>query len=352
MRSLHLVTLNLWHGLSPTHWLRFKTLEPKSRLGQRQQSQVALLSQLNADVVFLQEVNPVDARSEELSEKLNMNRYWARDNAGLKVVGLGPPFNLDAGLTTLLKKNHVVEWSRSIKLSGEKYNFLGQLGSLQWAESRRALLVSTVSPDFGRVLWVNLHLHHGPELRASLRESLENQVSAGLLSANVATEIEERISVSDERRKVEIQTLLDRLTLLKSRYSLIVMRGDMNSTLGSETIASVLNFGFVPLQDEEPGQMLTWDGETNSSNHQLSRNFDSPIMVDDLSFDQKTVDSLKLMLRDHVMEPRQIDYLWGWSSTGEFGVSTSELVGLEIDGQIAPSDHLGLSSYIQWSPRS
>jgi hypothetical protein len=84
----------------------------------------------------------------------------------------------------------------------------------------------------------------------------------------------------------------------------------------------------------------------------LSRNFDSPIMVDDLSFDQKTVDSLKLMLRDHVMEPRQIDYLWGWSSTGEFGVSTSELVGLEIDGQIAPSDHLGLSSYIQWSPRS
>ncbi|MEO0337469.1 MAG: endonuclease/exonuclease/phosphatase family protein, partial [Pseudomonadota bacterium] len=302
MRSLHLVTYNLWHGLSPTNWIRFKTLEPQSRREERQQNQSALLSQLNADVVFLQEINPVCARSLELSEKLNMNRHWCRDNAGLKFAGIGPPYNLDSGLTTLIKKSHITEWSKAIKLSGEKYNFLNRVGSLQWAESRWALLVSTVSPELGRVLWVNLHLHHGLELRESLRRAFENKVSSGLLSANVASEIEDRISIADERRQKELGRLFRKLNEVKERYSLIVMGGDFNASADSDVIDSVREFGFEPLQDEDPGQMLSWDSDANPSNHQLTRNFDDPVLVEDLSFDRKTVEELQAMLRDHVME--------------------------------------------------
>ena len=350
MRSLHLLTYNLWHGLSPSSWIRFKSLEPVTRRSEREREQIELLRGLDADCAFLQEVNPVANRSQQFSEELTADVHWCRDYAGLKLGGLGPPYNLDSGLATMLKKRHITEWTRSIKLSGEKYNFLGQVGSIQWAESRRALLVSTVSPDLGRVLWVNTHLHHGLEFDEGLKNSLESMVARGELSSNVSDEIVERVTVADRRRENEIKKLLKELRRIRKRYSLILMGGDFNAIARSSVIGADQEFGFQALQDVPAGEMLSWDGEANPSNHQLSRNFDSPIVVDDLSFEQKTVDSLKMMLKDHVMSTRQIDYLWGWTNSGEIQVTTSELVGSEVEGELAPSDHMGVSCHIEWSP--
>jgi len=342
--SFRIATYNLWHGLSPTHWLRFETLEPKTRRKEREELQVEMLKDQNLDAVFLQEVNPVRARSKELAHKLEMQRFWGRDNAGVKIGSLGAPFNLDSGLSLMLSQEFISEWSRSIYLSGDKYSALSQLGALQWTESRYALLTSVITPRWGRVLFINTHLHHGLELRKNVLEGLSALVEEGKISGAVAEDITERIRQADERRSTEVARLLNEIEEIKERYSFILLGGDFNSTAEAQVFSSLTSFGFEPLQTHSPGDLKTYDHERNKSNFQFTFNFKAPILVEDLSFDKAVVSLLQQRLKQWEMAPRQIDFLYGWSQTGSFKVHDSHLFGEESGDQLAPSDHLGLAS--------
>jgi endonuclease/exonuclease/phosphatase family metal-dependent hydrolase len=328
--------------------LRFESLEPLTRRKEREQLQVQLLRDQNLGAIFLQEVNPVGSRSRDLSEQLGLQRFWGRDNAGVKIGSIGAPFNLDSGLSVLLSEEFVSEWSKSICLSGEKYSGLSQLGSLQWKESRYALLVSVITPKWGRVLFVNTHLHHGLELRENVVQGLEALTKAEKISESVAEEISDRITQADLRRSQEIKRLLDEISSIRDRYSFIILGGDFNSSSESSVIEAISEFGFQALQPEEAGEMKTWDSERNRSNLQFTINFKAPILVDDLSFDKSTVSLLKEKLKSWEMAPRQIDFLYGWSRTGKFEVHDSHLFGEEKGEQLSPSDHLGLCSEISW----
>lgn len=352
MKPFRIATYNLWHGLSPTHWLRFESLEPRTRRKEREHLQVQLLKDQNLDAVFLQEVNPVGSRSRELAELLGFQRFWGRDNAGIKIGNIGAPFNLDSGLSVLLSNEFVPEWSRSLCLSGEKYSGLSQLGSLQWTESRYALLVSVITPKWGRVLFVDTHLHHGLELRSSVQSGLVELMEDGQISGAVAEEISERIQQADKRRDQEIARLLQDIEAIRERYSFVLLGGDFNSTAESSVFSSLQEFGFEALQTSDPGDLKSWDAEANKSNLQFTKNFKAPILVEDLSFDKSTVSLLHEKLKAWEMAPRQIDFLYGWSRTGGFKVNSSHLFGQEEGEKLSPSDHLGLCSEVSWEPNN
>jgi endonuclease/exonuclease/phosphatase family metal-dependent hydrolase len=339
------VTYNFWHGLSPDGFLLFGEMEPATRRLERQSLQLELLQSLKAQVIFLQEVNPVQSRSKQLSESLKLQVQYHRDNAGMKLGRLGFPLNLDSGLCTLLDDSQHIEWTKSIRLSGAARSFVKNPVSFQWSESRSALFVSTYNGQFGRTLWVNTHLHHGIEMSAEIISQLADIRREGLISENVELELKDRLFKADQRRRLEVKTLLGELESLQSRYNLIVLGGDLNASPKSETIEALINFGFQSLTGEDvTAEAPTWDPPQNWSNHVLSKDFIPALLLDDLSFNTKVVERLHSMAQAWEARPRKIDYLLGWTPNSRIERAASRVFGQETATQLAPSDHFGLQS--------
>ncbi len=328
-------------------------MEPKTRRQVRYQLQVELLKQLDdCDFYFLQEVNPVARRSRQLAKTLGMEFYHCRDNSGIKWGAWGVPANLDSGLCTLISDRQYVESYRVVRLSEGRHTFLSQKASFQLSEGRSALFVSTFSKESGRSLWVNTHLHHGIEMSENIQAQVVDLRKAGKISEGVEEELLLRLQAADDRRQREVETLLKELESEKNRYNLIVVAGDLNATPKSKTLERLNEFGFEALETQsiEGQPLVTWDPKRNQANHILSRKYIPSLLLEDLSFDKKTVHHLEELARSWEYQPRKIDYLLGWSKTGILQVKSSTLVGVPEVYDLAPSDHFGVLSEFIWSP--
>ena len=343
------LTYNLWHGLSPEGVLRFREMEPRTRKNLRHQLQQELLKSFrDCDFCFLQEANPVGARSKNLAGLLNMDPFHCRDNSGVKWGEWGIPANLDSGLCTLVSDRQYVESSRVVRLSEGKNTILSKKASFQLSEGRSALFVSTFSEESGRSLWVNTHLHHGIEISDAIRDQVADLQKTGEISEAVEEELLLRLQAADERRESEVDVLLRELDSEKDRYNLIVLAGDLNATMASTTFQKLRDFGFENLETGDP--LVTWDPERNYANHFLSREYIPALLLEDLSFDSKIVHHLEELARSWEYSPRKIDYILGWSKTGAIQVKKSDLFGLPDSHDLAPSDHFGVVTEFDWSP--
>ena len=77
------LTMNLWHGLSPTSIVAFERLEPEPRRAIREKLQIELLKKSNSDIAFFQEVNPVGLRFKALCSELKRHGAYQPDWSGL-----------------------------------------------------------------------------------------------------------------------------------------------------------------------------------------------------------------------------------------------------------------------------
>lgn len=347
------LTYNLWHGLSPEGVLRFREMEPKTRKQLRYHLQSEMLRKLaDCDLCFLQEVNPVELRSKELAQALGMEPYFCRDNSGIKWGPWGLPANLDSGLCTLVSERQYVEGHRVVRLSEGRHTYLSSKASFQLSESRSALFVSTFSDESGRSLWVNTHLHHGIEMSEMIRSQIAELRKSGEISEGVEEELLLRLQAADERRHLEVEVLLREIESEKSRYNLIVLAGDLNVTPESESFQRLSEYGFEILETQKTADtpLVTWDPVRNQANHILSKEYIPALLLEDLSFDKKTVLHLEELARSWEYRPRKIDYILGWSPSGDIHVKHSELLGLPESHNLAPSDHFGVLSEFGWSP--
>lgn len=345
-------TYNLWHGMVPEGTLRLKEIEPVTRRRERERLQEVVLRDVKADVLLLQEVNPLQARAHRWAELLQRRPYFHRDNAGLKLGTWGFPLNLDSGLLTLLDDRHHIEWVRGLPLSGSRRAWIKQPFSLQWSESRLALMVSAFMKDWGRVLWVNTHLHHGIEMSGQIEAELAEIQKEGLISESVHLELKSRLKAADVRRAHEVETLLATLQPMMSRYNAVILGGDFNSTPDSSVMKMLLDLGFRSLTQNDRGdEEFTWNPGQNQANHVLWRDFIPALLLEDLSFNSKVVERLHKMAQSWEARPRKIDYLLGWSNTGELQAQKTKLFGFESPGSMAPSDHFGVMTEVSWSAR-
>jgi len=339
---MKILTYNLWHGLAPSSALTMEFLEPEARRRARFAMQLKLLKGLNFDVGFFQEANPLLERSSQMQNELKMNSFFQSDLVGIKVLGIGLPPHLNSGLLTLGTPSLHLRKVEGFKLSGPQRSFVSPWVSFQLQEERYALFCELMHPDWGRVLMVNTHLHHGLELTEEFEKELRQRARELELSGQVEAEIFDRLQKGNQRRLREMKHLLGEVRRLEERYSVVILGGDMNSRPDSEVAQLLREYGF---KDSFEGQtqfkeLYTFDGEKNQANHKLQARFPLSVKFEDLSFSKKVTQSLKEILTGFENSPRRIDQLWVKAKHKHFRTQ-AELVGLEEDVGFAPSDHFG-----------
>lgn len=351
-QKLSFATLNLWHGLSFDSKLRFSFLEPKTRRKMRERLQVETFKELDADVYFLQEVNPVWERSLEISEALEKVAFEQTDLAGVKLFGVGFPLNLNSGLVTLVPDRWSPRQLGVIQLSGHRGAKAATLYSFQLDECRYAILTEAIHPQMGKILLVNTHLHHGLEWKEAYRPELEAWIKKYDVSQSVSEELFKRMKAANERRSYEVNRLLSKLSNLRSTYQLMVLGGDLNFSPQSELYQDLVDFGFHDETAVKQNELLTWMPEGNQANHHFQGQFPPTVFVEDLTFSPMAQQDLIALIRKWEAESRQLDYVFTCSSK-EFS-SRLRVFGQPTDEKLALSDHFGvfLEAEFQLSPSS
>lgn len=388
MRELTLLTYNLWHGLSGEGTLRFGELEPLEHRLEREQAQEHFFSSQHADVYFFQETNPLDVRMSRFAKILSAVPFGQIDSSGLRLESAGLPLNLYSGLTTYVSPELQAIHREGLRLSGSSIQ--NAWFSLQLKESRYALLTECLHPSIGRMLLVNLHLHHGLERTRGLTVKVLEWKRKFNPSDRVMSVIEAKLNSGDRRRRDEIATLLKSLAGLKNRYHVIAMAGDFNASPESEIHRSLRDAGFADLwlkaagehkvkggasvNEGRQGEQLsfsggndgvenghesvvnegndgksapigtTYDGVQNI-NHRFNAKFKLPENWDDIDMPLLAKDEFRKIILDQEALPRRIDYLYV-KSTVPFHVKSMEVLGPHADVEL--SDHFGLKAKISF----
>lgn len=345
---MRFLTFNLWHGLSPSSLVAFEALEPAERRRLREELQVQVLREINADFSFFQEVNPVAHRAPALSQALDASAAFQPDLVGLKLFGLGLPLNLNSGLLILAQKRWGLKWIEAVSLSRPGPSRVRSWGSWQLKEERFALFAETMIPRWGRVLLVDTHLHHGLELTADFLQEIERLGEELQLSASIISELKTRLARGNQRRAQELATLLRALERHQKRYEAVILAGDFNASPVSDLSQMLRDMGFrdawSEVHGEDPG--FTFDHNRNPANHLLQSRFPLTLVVEDLSFSASIKDSLLRLARTQENRPRRIDYLWFRAPDLGLKVKRAELVGFPNKEGLAPSDHFGVVTEI------
>ncbi len=339
---MRFLTFNLWHGLSPASPLAFEALEPSARRRLREQLQIETLKDIKADFCFFQELNPVHTRVEQIKSVLQMEAQYQPDLTGLKVFGVGMPFNLNSGLAIM---GHLgVKPVAAVSLSRPGFNWVRKWASWQLKEERFALFSETLIPGWGKVLLVDTHLHHGLEATAAFIEEIDRLAAAHELNSSFMSELKDRINRANSRRNSEMTILLRTLKQFEKRYAGVVLCGDLNAEPDNEIFHPVRELGFRDAWAEahpgDPG--YTFDPINNEANHILQAHFPLTLIVEDLTFSTKIKEQLLQIARKHENRPRRIDYVWFRSNGNKITVKSAALVGKPNQQGLAPSDHFGV----------
>ncbi len=319
-----------------------EALEPEARRRARLVMQLKALESAKFDVGLFQEVNPLLERTSQIEAQLQLTGCFQSDLVGVKVLGMGIPNNLNSGLLTVAADKYQLRRVGGFKLSGIGRSFVSPWLSFQLKEERYALFCELIHPDWGRVLVVNTHLHHGLELNDSLEKIIKEKIKEFDLSASVETEIFERLHQGNHRRLKEMKRLIDEIERLQGRYSLVILGGDFNESAEGQVGQLLKECGFKDSFDfqTEHKVLNTFDREHNLANHKLQARFPLSVQFQDLSFSKKVTLSLREILTSQEQRPRRIDQIWVKAKGKSFKTQV-ELIGLEEEVGFAPSDHFG-----------
>lgn len=341
---MRVLTFNLWHGLSPSGPVVFEALEPDARRRIRQQIQVEILGRIGADICFLQEVNPVAVRAGELAARLDMRAEVQPDLVGLKLFGYGLPVNLNSGLCTLTSRMLPHARVAAVSLTRPGLNLVRSWASWQLSEERFALFSESLVPEWGRILMVNTHLHHGLEFTPEYARELEKLGGELELSPAMMSELKTRLLAGNRRRTRELDVILRTVSKYERRYEVILLGGDFNATPDHEIGRKLEGLGFVDVwraaHANEPG--WTYDPTVNVGNHILQSRFPLTLTVEDLSFSPAIQDALVTQARRFESRPRRIDHLWVRTQGLKVKAESVRLVGMPDASGMAPSDHFGV----------
>lgn len=363
-KSLKVITYNVWHGLSPQgYYIKSKELEFKERKSQRVEMHIKAFKEQNADILFLQEVNPITpffgkSLAKKYAKALGMDVVTQQDNCGIKIFNLGLPYNLNTGLVILAKKSLNLGKLLSKKLSGSMGGCFS-IFSFQLSEFRYALFAE-VEIDNKKTLIVNTHLHHGSSM-AVLGPTFKRLLLNGVLRQTAYEDIARQVKRGEKRRYSEAWRLLKTLETVKYKrgYENVILSGDFNASPRSDTIQLVKNSGFVSL-----GAHKTWVPRKNKNISDFSEDFDPPysfpirsrLSTEDLLekkgepkdvfyYTKKEVEALRSVFYREQLLPIKLDYIFVSKSIAQRAMKT-QLFGHQEQNGLHGSDHFGVVSQL------
>ena len=331
---LKIVNYNLWFGLGDGI-LKREELEPPQYKQDRLWYQLQLLREARPDILFVQEVNPVDSRTEEIARHLNMNYVFQRTNCGVSFLGLGIPINLNMGISILVRPPLRIDKILGLKLSGP-IGSCHEWFSFQYGEFRYALYALAYHPQYGSFLLVNTHFHHGPEWSPKIRTQIDEWFSNGVLTQDQKEELTENIEASNQRRLEELTNLMAQIRELQFHYQNLplILAGDFNSTVDSVIYKSIVeDYKLNDSAESYSPTPYTWNPPENKENHLYTEGLGVSVPV----FENKEIEEF---FKEYDRRRRRIDYVFV-NEDVEI-LDHSIFADLPNDDNIIGSDHFGV----------
>lgn len=319
---LKVASLNSWHGLNGHGSMLFGQLESRTERVARLERQVACLKSLSADVILLQEVNPLPFRAHWYAQKLNKSVEYVPCNSGIKL-GWGPPGNLNEGLAILLPSDWKYEFLGRKQLSGSfrlnplrlsaiAHPFL----SFQIHESRVATAIRVAIPENRRVdgyqgrhsvLIAVAHLHVSHSQTKDNEQIIGRAVAEGRLSKDDERKLVRHFREANTRRMTETDQLLSWLEQLRLPDEPALMAGDFNCIPSSSPFQAIIRRGWYDLwsesgNSEDAIDAATWDPPRNTLTQRV-KNFSHSSGRGSAAISEVLAEA------DNV--PRRIDFMFG-----------------------------------------
>lgn len=332
-KTLKIITINVWSGLDYQGDFKFGEYESSSRREIRFAILVQQLKDLNPDILFVQEANPVGEYATRLADSLGFDEIHQVCNAGIKLLGFGLPSNFEEGIAILARKDlHLKEYA-VWKLSGS-FGLLGDFLSMNFDEAEFAQ-VGQITVDDRPVFLINLHLSAFPPNDSTIVAQAHGWYVSGRITKEQFEEVDKILSMGSTRRLNEVDVLLDNVSELPKSVP-IVLGGDFNAESTSPEVEEVKRQGgFASVVSNDLS--YTWD-----SNRNPNINF-STQMVD---ADGEELDFADKLSAVYDRKPRIIDYIFISDSlrTGE-GLD-SRVVLDSVENGLYTSDHFGVMADI------
>ena len=351
-KKLKVLSFNIWHGLTPKGAISMEYLVGKTRehFDRRVEAQIKAIKDLDPDLIFLQEVNPVTEISKKYAKALNMDFIYLIDNCGVKVFQLGIPQPLFSGLVILAKKGLKLKLKKKVKLSGS-FGFCHPILSLQFSEFRFALFGSISLEPEKEVLLVNTHLHHAFNPSFVIGPLVETAKKASLNELQTKA-FTDQVYGGEERRLAEVNKLLSTIESLKGQknYFTTILAGDLNDIVESKTVQKVLKgcpeekacVSFKPAYTFRNTPKPTYDTK-KSKTRAFQVKFSFPYKApEELTEKQKTLINSVFIRANDI--PKKIDYIFLGPS---IKVTSYSLFGDEPYSNLFLSDHFGVLADIE-----
>jgi endonuclease/exonuclease/phosphatase family metal-dependent hydrolase len=336
-QTLRVATLNIWTGLNYKGLFALGEYESTEQRDRRFRVLVDHLRRLDADVIALQEVNPVYEKAELLASELGYDALYLRGNAGIKFGALGLPWNIDEGLVVLARKGldlRLLDWtdfSHGFGVTGNTFAF--------HFNDRNVGLAVHVRKGGVDVVLMNTHLTSAlpdvPELRSKL-----SQIDASK-PAKVLEEDLRRLTEGQQKRTDEVTDLLKFLDASAPGLPVILV-GDLNCTPASGELRLLSERGgFQDVGAALPDdRSATWDPV-----HNPNIDFSTKLW----RTQETEEDSYDLLDSWYDTVPRRIDYIL---LSKQFAGSAVRSVSRQFDEPVLGtfvSDHFGVMAEIDIS---
>lgn len=258
--TLKLATVNVWSGSDYQGMLSFGEWETEAVREQRYQNLLAELRQLNPDLIFLQEVNPVRKYSRRIAKDLGLDEIHQVCIGGLKIFGLGIPKGFQEGNAILAKPELKLSKTDDWKLSGGPGVYSDNF-TFHLDENIAALVGQIVYRDKPLNL-VCVHLSAYPEISPALRDELDALALADTLTAREYWSIVDKWNSGLQRREKEAKLLAKKISELDVDLPLII-GGDFNATPGSDALRRLTALGEFTDTSSGGKPYVTWDAANN-----------------------------------------------------------------------------------------
>ncbi|MBW6514240.1 MAG: endonuclease/exonuclease/phosphatase family protein [Candidatus Syntrophosphaera sp.] len=328
--SLKAVTFNIWSGSDYIGFASFGEWESPAIREQRYQILLSELRGIDPQVIFLQEVNPVDKYSRRLARDLNMDQIHQVCVGGIKIFGLGIPKGFKEGNAILAKKGLKLEKIEDWKLAGSPGVF---------SDNFSFHVDDPVSALAGRIVWENkplnlvcVHLSAYPDLTPALQDSLQALCGREGWSASDCGKVRDKWEKGVKQRAKEAKLLLKKIARLEPDVPLI-LAGDFNSQPASGVLEHILAKGkFIDSAAEVP-EYATWDALRNSNTFHSQFGHDARGNPNShwkkfTAFDSAQLRRLDYILLDKAFQPGDV-------------LNNRPVLNQPVNG-LYPSDHYGV----------
>jgi endonuclease/exonuclease/phosphatase family metal-dependent hydrolase len=348
------LTYNTLHGLVPSG-LRVKAGESKEERQARLDLQFRQLSNVQPDVMLLQEVNPLPEMAEQYVAAMKRFGLEYRavhqvDACGVRLGrGLAVVPGLNNGLVVLAKAPLLLRKVEGLKLSGGLGRCDDYLG-FQTGELRYALITEVENPETGRkLLTVSLHLHSGIERNAFFIRKINEAVTEGRARREDFERIVTAIEQDQERRLDEIRLLVKEIQKLyaKGTYLGVLVGGDFNFEPDDPEYRELERAGlrdtYAMARPETEGFSL--DPPRNVIAGQGIREVPSTLRAAMKRLPESQQEKILEGYQKGISQARRVDFLFLMRPpSGEtVGCFRQELFGEADEAAIAPgSDHYGV----------